>query len=137
MKDLIDAASWRAILFNEDGATRTYYENLRQHRLTSTRCQACGYTSFPPRLFCPRCQMTEVVWSDLPERGSLYAFTCQSRSLRFPAPDVIGLIDFLNCDRVLALLDGRLEDLAIGMTMALGFHQVSENLTVPCFKPIR
>lgn len=138
MKPIIDAATWRAILFNEDGATRTFYENLRTHRFTSTRCTACRHTSYPPRPFCPRCQHQEVTWIDLPDCGTLYAFTTQSRSLRFPAPDVLGLIEFAESggsfDRVFVLIDATLDTLEIGQHMMVGFHQISEEITVPCFR---
>ncbi len=135
MKDIIDAATWRAITYNADGATDQFYDSLRNQRFQSTKCDDCGHVPFPPRLFCSKCGCNEVTWIDLPDRGTLYAFSLQQRSLRFPAPDVLGIVELEGVGLVFTHIEGRISDLEIGQAVKLGFHQVSEKITVHKFIP--
>jgi uncharacterized OB-fold protein len=52
-----------------------FFDNLRQGRLTTTRCAACGETLWQPRVACPHCNSDEMEWIDLPREGKLYAYT--------------------------------------------------------------
>ncbi len=46
-----------------------FYDNLRQHRLTATKCNDCGHISFPPRVVCPECNSDKLGWADMGTRG--------------------------------------------------------------------
>jgi uncharacterized OB-fold protein len=52
-----------------------FYENLKEKRLTATKCKSCGYVSFPPRVVCPECNSDELDWTDLPTRGKVRLVT--------------------------------------------------------------
>jgi uncharacterized OB-fold protein len=52
-----------------------FYENLRQGRLTTTKCNACGQVLWQPRIVCPHCNADEMSWVDLPHEGTVYAHT--------------------------------------------------------------
>lgn len=52
-----------------------FFANLRQGRLTTTKCKKCGKLSWPPRIVCPDCLSNELEWVDLGNEGELYAFT--------------------------------------------------------------
>ena len=136
MKDVIDRATWRAILFQSDGATRTFYEHLRERRFQSTRCRACGRLSFPPRPFCPRCGHGEVEWADLPREGRLHAFTQQQRALRFFAPEVIGQVELPEVGFILSRIDASFEALRIDQPVTVDFYEISPELVVHQFRPV-
>ena len=135
MKEMIDEATRRAITFNADGATQRFYQGLKEGKFQSTRCNECGHIPYPPRLFCPSCGHEDVTWVDLPSTGTLYAFTQQARSLRFPAPDVLGLVELAGIGLVLTHIDAELNKLRIGQTMAVDFFAVSSELVVHQFRP--
>jgi uncharacterized protein len=56
-------------------ATRPFWEALRDGRLTTTRCQDCGDTTFPPKAVCPNCFSERLSWQPLSGRGTLYSYS--------------------------------------------------------------
>lgn len=136
MKELIDQTTLHAVFHYGDDAVQEFYRRLRNHEFSSTRCRACREIAFPPRSFCPSCHARDVEWIDLPSRGTLYAFTTQERSLRFMAPDVLGLVELDGVGHILSLILAPLHELSIGQPVELSFHAISEQLVVHAFRPI-
>ena len=52
-----------------------FYENLKENKLTTTRCKNCGATPFPPRVVCPACNSEELEWVEMPTRGKVLQFS--------------------------------------------------------------
>ena len=52
-----------------------FYENLKEGKLTTTKCQSCGCTPFPPRVICPDCNSESLEWIELPTRGNVVQFS--------------------------------------------------------------
>lgn len=52
-----------------------FFQNLKQGRLTTTKCKKCSSLLWPPRIVCPNCFSNEFEWVDLGKEGELYAFT--------------------------------------------------------------
>jgi len=52
-----------------------FFTNLKEGRLTTTKCKKCGKLLFPPRIVCSNCVSNELEWVDLGVEGELYAFT--------------------------------------------------------------
>ena len=52
-----------------------FFQNLKQGRLTTTKCKKCSSLLWPPRIVCPNCFSNEFEWVDLGVEGELYAFT--------------------------------------------------------------
>ena len=52
-----------------------FFTNLREERLTTTKCRKCGKLLWPPRIVCSNCLSNELEWIDLGKEGELYAFT--------------------------------------------------------------
>lgn len=50
-----------------------FYDNLRENRLTTTKCKSCGKVSYPPRVICPECYSEDLEWTDLPTKGTVIA----------------------------------------------------------------
>jgi uncharacterized OB-fold protein len=73
-------------------AADEFYRRLAGGRLSTTCCESCGGTSFPPRERCPSCGVAEA-WVELPMEGRLHAFTTQETALRFAAPAVLALAE--------------------------------------------
>ncbi len=138
MKDIIDQVSLRAIEQYGDSFTQEYYRRLKERSFCTTRCQECGEMWYPPKPFCPKCYCEKVSWVELSGRGKLYAFTQQERSFRFSKPDVIGLVELNEgIGRILTRIDARYEELEIGMGMKVSFIDVSEELTLHQFVPVK
>jgi uncharacterized OB-fold protein len=52
-----------------------FFQNLKQGRLTTSKCKKCSSLLWPPRIVCPNCLSNEFEWVDLGVEGELYAFT--------------------------------------------------------------
>ena len=52
-----------------------FFQNLKQGKLTTTKCRKCNQLLWPPRISCPYCFSNEFDWIDLGKEGELYAFT--------------------------------------------------------------
>ena len=73
-----------------------FYDALRKGRLTTTRCAKDGL-AWPPRVVCPQCHSTVLEWTDLPDRGHVYAFSAvlagAPLGMESDVPFVVGLVD--------------------------------------------
>ncbi|MGQ9506455.1 MAG: Zn-ribbon domain-containing OB-fold protein [Candidatus Bathycorpusculaceae bacterium] len=59
-----------------------FFQNLREGKLTTTKCRKCGKSLWPPKIMCPECFSEDLEWIDLGFEGELYAFT----EMRLGAP---------------------------------------------------
>jgi uncharacterized OB-fold protein len=95
-----------------------FFKNLKEGRLTTTKCGKCGELLWPPRILCPACLSESLEWIDMGNEGELYAFTevRLGAPLGFvgDAPFCVGLVrihDLL----ISARIDGtKYEDLKVG-----------------------
>ena len=73
-----------------------FFQNLKQGKLTTTKCKKCSQLLWPPRIVCPNCFSSEFDWIDLGKEGELYAFTdiCIGAPLGFvqDAPFTVGFV---------------------------------------------
>lgn len=78
----------------EFNGLQEFYAHLKEGRLTTTECRQCHSAYWPPRRFCPRCLTDEFVWIDLPQQGTIHAFTIQEAGVPhgFSAPLVFALV---------------------------------------------
>lgn len=99
-----------------------FFKNLKDGRLTTTRCKSCGELLWQPRVVCSKCLSEDLQWVDLPTEGIVYAFTAMLRGpplgMESDVPFVMGLVE-LDCRwrklRLLARIDGAAhETLKIG-----------------------
>ncbi len=72
-----------------------FYENLKAKKLTTTKCNKCGFTAFPPRVFCPQCNSEDLGWVELPTKGKVLQFSEEVAGvpLGFEAPLIHAFID--------------------------------------------
>ena len=76
--------------------TKTFWDALGQSRWTTTCCKACSRQTFPPKPVCPHCWSTDVEWSALSPRGTLYSWTrihAAPSVFAAEAPYAVGIVD--------------------------------------------
>lgn len=107
-----------------------FFKNLKEGRLTTTKCNACGKLLWPPRIVCPECLSENLEWVDLGVEGELYAFT----EMRLGAPlgfveDVpfcIGLVKIGGLLISARIDDAKCEDLKIGDRVRLKIIELED-----------
>lgn len=119
-----------------------YWEKLRDGELWLRRCNACALVYFYPRDLCPRCFSRDTGWIRSGGRGALHTFSIVHRpptpDWRDAVPYVVALVELDEGARVPTNLVDVTPDPAhirVGMRVAVAFRKLSEDITVPVFRP--
>jgi uncharacterized OB-fold protein len=120
--------------------TRPYWEAARARRLLIRRCRACGEAHFYPRPFCPGCWSDDVAWEEASGRATLYTHSTVYRNDLPPfverVPYVAAVVDLEEGPRMMTELVGtEPDDVRIGMPLAVEFRDLTDEVTVPVFRP--
>jgi len=107
-----------------------FFNNLKEGRLTTTRCKKCAKVLWPPRIVCPSCFSDELEWTDLGTEGELYAFT----EMRLGAPlgfveDLpfcIGIVKIGGLSISARIDNAKYEDLKIGQKVRLKIVELND-----------
>jgi len=122
--------------------TRRYWEALREHRLLIQKCMNCGSSVFYPRMFCPKCLSNNLEWVESEGKGRLLSFTILY-STSYPEfnddlPFVLGFVELREGVNMIAnIVDCKPEELKVDMEVGVVFDDVTEELTLPRFNPVR
>jgi uncharacterized OB-fold protein len=101
-------------------ASKEFHRRLHHERqLCATECEDCEHRAFPPRLHCPSCLSVSIRWVEITAafQATLFAFTTQSRGLRFTAPEVIGVVNVPSVGLIISPIAGTMAELEIGAAL--------------------
>jgi uncharacterized protein len=118
--------------------SRPYWEGCRRQQLLSQRCAECSFRGLSAFTVCAQCQATSPVWEESAGQGSLYSWTVVWRppdpAFVVPyAPAVVRLDeDFFMLSAVIGCEPAALQE---GLRLAVEFHPVSDEITLPYFRP--
>lgn len=123
-----------------EGETRPYWDAARERRLLIKRCDDCGRAHHYPRPFCPSCWSSNVQWEDASGRATLYTWSVVHRNDLPPftdkVPYVTAIVELEEGPRMSANVeDCPFDQLRAGMALAVEFRVVTDDLTVPIFRP--
>jgi uncharacterized protein len=125
-------------LVNEE--TRPYWNFCKKHELRMQRCTDCGHIRFPVSPVCPKCHSMRADWVKLSGKGTVYSFTIY-RVAYHPAfkdaiPYVVAIIQLAEGPRMETNIIGcKVEDVAIEMPVVISFEDITEEVSLPKFKP--
>jgi uncharacterized OB-fold protein len=122
--------------------TEPYWDGARRHELLIQRCSACGYVWHPPLPLCPECHSSAVEWTAASGRGRVYTYTvvyhATHAAMADKVPYISALIELEEGPRVLTNLRHCAEDdVRIGMPVAVLFEELTDEITLPQFAPVR
>jgi uncharacterized OB-fold protein len=110
----------------DSAIVRRFLAHLAEGELATTRCVACGHTTFPPKHLCPRCWATKLEWVTLTAEGSLASFTelhAVPGLFATEAPYVLGVVDLNDGVRCLGRVVGGFDELSCGQRLCLDFER--------------
>jgi len=123
-----------------DEASRPFFDAAHEGRLVLQRCSACGTWMYPVRPRCVECFSDRVEWSEASGKGTLYSFAIVHTpyaGFEDEVPYDISTIDLDERVRITAtVVDCANEELRIGMPVEVVFHRLSDEVTVPKFRPV-
>ena len=118
--------------------TRPFWEAAREGRLIFQRCADCGQAFFRPEVACPHCRARDWAWEESRGEATLYSFAVMHRAPTpaFTAPFIFAAVDVDEGFSMFSNLVGLEPEAAkIGMRLKAVFHAVSDELTLPYFRP--
>jgi len=133
-------ANYEGPLPKPDQDSEPYWEGTRRHELLLQQCSACRRFRFYPRSLCPFCFSDAFNWRAAAGRGSVYSFTVVHRapfpSFRDKIPYVLALIELEEGVRMMSnVVDCDPAQVRIGMPVVVVFDAVTEEITLPKFRP--
>ena len=122
--------------------TKRYWEGCKRHELWLPYCPQCAEYFFYPRSFCPRCFNWEIEWRQASGRGTLYTYAIQYRPQApgFQPPYVTAMVQLEEGPRLMTNLvevEPDPEQIHCDMPVEVVFEDVSDEISLPMFRPVR
>ena len=123
---------------NEENAT--YWEYCKKHELRMQKCTQCGHIRTRISTICPNCHSMEAEWTKLSGKGRVYSFIVYRRAMH-PAyeddiPYDVAIIQLDEGPFMESNVTGcKGEDIKIDMPVEVYFDDVTDNVSLPKFKP--
>jgi uncharacterized protein len=120
--------------------TRPFWESAKAHALALQRCTACGQFRYPPTPYCPRCLDDGVEWTPVSGRATVYSFVIMHQvyhpAFRDDVPYNVAAIEFEEGPRMYSnVVDCDNAALRVGMPVELVYDDVTDEVTLPKFRP--
>jgi uncharacterized OB-fold protein len=119
-----------------------YWEKAKARELWLMRCNDCNQAYFYPRAICPNCFSRNTEWFQTSGKGVLHAFAIVHRgptaAFRDVVPYVAAIVELAEGPRLPSnLVEVEMEPTAIkvGMPVEVVFHDVTDAITLPKFRP--
>lgn len=119
--------------------TQHYWEGARNGQLLLQQCAACEHIYFPPRPFCPECASREVEVIKACGKAVLYSYVINHRLPKWiDEPYAIAVVELEEGPRMMTNLvevAQTPEALVLDMPLEVVFDAVSDDITLPKFRP--
>ena len=121
--------------------TQHYWDGAREGELRLQTCKACDNTYFPPRPFCPECGSREVTVTKASGKAKLLSYVINHLpSPGFEPPFAIAIVELEEGPRLMSnILDCEQtpEALQLDMPLEVTFEKLSDEITLPQFRPAK
>ena len=122
--------------------TAPYWEGLKQHELRIQRCKDCNQAYFYPRPFCPKCFSWNIEWFTASGKASLHTYEIVHRAAPAFAADTPYVLAVVQLDEGPRMMTNLVEvepepsKLPLDMPLEIVYEQVSDEITLPKFRPV-
>jgi uncharacterized OB-fold protein len=118
--------------------SKPFWDALKEGRLVTQQCAACGKLRHYPRPVCDACYSMDVTWRQASGRGRVHSWTVAHHpfhpGFKSELPYVLATVDLEEGVRMVAQLRGvALDDIALGLPVEVAFERATEELTLPYF----
>jgi enoyl-CoA hydratase/carnithine racemase/uncharacterized OB-fold protein len=118
-----------------------FWRAAREHRLLVQECIDCKEKIFYPRKVCPECWSDNLGWSEASGKATVYSHTVTMDMVepKFMGdlPYVLALVDLAEGVRMMTrIVDCDPEAVHIGMDVEVTFHDVTDEFSLPMFRPV-
>jgi uncharacterized OB-fold protein len=127
---------------DRDELNTPFWQAAHRHELILQHCQQCGSYHYPAGPFCSECLSDKLEWKKVTGRGVVYTWTVFHR-VYHPAftgdvPYAVVVIELEEGPRMISnLVDCKLADVKIGMPVEVIFEDISDEISLPKFRPAK
>ncbi len=119
-----------------------YWDGLKLREVKMQRCDDCHKLWYPPAPFCPDCWARSFTWEKLSGRGKVNSWVVFHQayfsSVKDEIPYNVAEVELDEGPRLLTNLVGiDNADIEIGMPVEVVFDDVTEDVTLAKFRPLR
>lgn len=121
---------------------RPFWDAARAGKLVLQHCEDCAMPIHYPRIACPHCGSDRLGWRAASGRGTVYSYTVvvSNAPSAFLAdmPYVVAVIELDEGVRMLSnIVDCDVDALRCDMPVEVVFEELTEEFTLPKFRPSR
>jgi uncharacterized protein len=116
-----------------------FWEAADRGEFVGQRCGECARYTFPPRPMCPYCHSLEREVVSLSGEGTVQSWTVPRHppAFGFTEPPIVAVIRLKEGVNFVSNVVGvKLEDVRIGMPVAVLFEPTMDNHKIPVFRPV-
>ena len=122
--------------------TKPFWDGCRKHELRFQKCLDCGYVRWPSSIICSQCHSSNTEWIVSSGKGKIYTYVVFQQvfheGFTKDAPYVTASIELEEGPRVLTnIVDCDVNDIKCEMPVEVVWEDVTEEFTIPKFKPLR
>lgn len=134
-------ANYEKPLPRPNADSQPFWEYCKKHELRLQKCPQCGHVRYPLSIMCPKCHSTEPAeWVKLSGKGKVFSFVTfrylYNKAFADDMPYVDAAIELDEGPRILSMITGyKPEDVKINMPVKVYFEDVTEEFSLPKFKP--
>ena len=124
-----------------DDLSAPFFEGARQGTLMIQRCTACGAHLAPGTRACTECLSEALAWVRASGRGTVFTFGVMHQRYH-PAfsdeiPYNVAVVELEEGPRLNTnLVEVRNEDIRVGMAVAVTFERLTDDVSIPKFRPV-
>jgi uncharacterized OB-fold protein len=117
-----------------------FWAGTRERKLVIQRCTDCEKHIFYPRIGCPFCSSDKLDWIEASGRGTVYSHTLvqnnPSSAFMEDLPFMIAIVELEEGVRMMTnIVDYDPEEVHCGMPVEVTFERLTDEITLPKFKP--
>ncbi|MGB9498801.1 MAG: Zn-ribbon domain-containing OB-fold protein [Dissulfuribacterales bacterium] len=122
--------------------SKGFWEGARNNKLLIQECKECGEKIFYPRKSCPECWSSNLGWSEASGKGTIYTYSVTMTGVEEvfaeDLPYVLACIDLEEGIRMMSKIVGcDPEAVEIGMEVEVVFEKLTEEISLPYFRPVQ
>lgn len=125
-----------------DDEWRPFFDGARQSKLLIKRCKACGVHLAPQHNLCSECLSEALEWTPASGKGTLFTFVLMHQRYH-PAfaseiPYNVAVVELEEGPRLNTNIVGtKNSELWVGMPVTVTFEKLSDEVSLPKFRPVR
>ena len=118
--------------------SQPFWDACQREQLLVQQCSDCDGLTFIPQPACKHCLSPRLEWTEVSGKGTVYSYTVvwRPQTPAFPVPYVVAIVDLdEGCQMMTNVVDCDPADVHVGMRVAAHFRRMSDEITLPYFRP--